>query len=140
MLEMMNMVCYQVIGCDTTISNAVHAGQLEVNVMMPVVSFNINFMIEILGNALKQVKERCVDGIEAVPERCRTYAEGSIGIATALSPYIGYCLAAEIAIEDVDQEKTLTEVIKERKLLTEEQIRKILDPAKMTEPGISGEG
>jgi aspartate ammonia-lyase len=138
MLEMMNMVCYQVIGCDTAISNAVHAGQLEVNVMMPVVSFNINFMIEILGNALKQVKERCVDGIEAVPERCRTYAEGSIGIATALSPYIGYRMAAEIAKEAVDQEKTLTEVIKERKLLTEEQIIKILDPAKMTEPGISG--
>jgi aspartate ammonia-lyase len=138
MLEMMNMVCYQVIGCDTAISNAVHAGQLEVNVMMPVISFNLNFMIEILGNALKQVKERCVDGIKAVPERCRTYAEGSIGIVTALSPYIGYLKAAEIAKEAVDQEKTIIEVIKERRLLTKAQIKKILDPARMTEPGISG--
>lgn len=137
-LEMMNMVCYQVIGCDTAISNAVQAGQLEVNVMMPVVSFNINFMIEILGNALKQVKERCVDGIQAFPERCRTYAEESIGIITALSPYIGYGKAAEVAKEAVDKEKTLIEVIEERKLLTKEQIRKILDPAKMTEPGIPG--
>jgi aspartate ammonia-lyase len=138
MLEMMNMVCYQVIGCDTAISNAVHAGQLEVNVMMPVISFNLNFMIEILGNALKQVKERCVDGIKAVPERCRSYAEGSIGIVTALSPYLGYLKAAEIAKEAVDQEKTIIEVIKERRLLTKAQIKKILDPARMTEPGVSG--
>jgi aspartate ammonia-lyase len=138
MLEMMNMVCYQVIGCDTTISNAVQAGQLEVNVMMPVISFNLNFMIVILGNALKQVKERCLDGIRAAPERCRIYAESSIGIATALSPYIGYRKAAEVAKEAVDQDKTLIEVIEEHKLLTKDQIRKILDPTKMTEPGIPG--
>jgi aspartate ammonia-lyase len=138
MLEMMNMVCYQVIGCDTTISNAVQAGQLEVNVMMPVISFNLNFMIVILGNALKQVKERCLDGIRAAPERCRIYAESSIGIATALSPYIGYRKAAEVAQEAVDQDKTLIEVIEEHKLLTKDQIRKILDPTKMTEPGIPG--
>jgi aspartate ammonia-lyase len=138
MLEMMNMVCYQVIGCDTTISYAVQAGQLELNVMMPVISFNLNFIIEILGNALKQVKERCVEGIVADPDRCRAYAEGSIGIVTALSPYIGYGTAAEIAKEAVDKEKTVMEIIEERRLLTKEQIGNILNPAKMTEPGIAG--
>jgi aspartate ammonia-lyase len=132
MLEMMNMVCYQVIGCDTTICNAVHAGQLEVNVMMPVISFNLNFMIDILGNALKQVKDKCVDGIKAVPERGKTYAEGSIGIVTVLSPYIGYLKAAEIAKEAIDQGKTIIEVVEEKRLLTKGQIKKILDPAKMT--------
>lgn len=139
MLEMMNMVCYQIIGCDTVISYAVQAGQLELNVMMPVISFNINFMIEILANALVQVKERCVDGIEAIPERCRAYAEASIGIITALSPYIGYGKAAEIAKEAMDLEKTVMEVVNEKKLLTKEQIGEILDPAKMTEPGLSSE-
>ena len=139
MLEMMNMVCYQVIGGDTVISYAVQAGQLEVNVMMPVISFNLNFMIEILGNALKQVKERCVDGIKADAERCRAYAEGSIGIVTALSPYIGYSKAAEIAKEAIERGKTVIEVAQERGLLSKEQIRNILDPARMTEPGISGE-
>jgi len=138
MLEMMNMVCYQVIGSDTVISYAVQAGQLEVNVMMPVMSFNLNFMIEILGNALKQVKERCVDGIKADAERCRAYAEGSIGIVTALSPYIGYNDAAEIAKEAIERGKTVIEVAEEQGLLSKEQIRDILDPAGMTEPGISG--
>jgi len=137
-LEMMNMVCYQVIGCDTAICNAVHAGQLEVNVMMPVMSFNINFMIEILGKALIQVKEKCIDGIQAFPERCKNYAELSIGLATALSPYIGYRKAAEIAKEAMDQEKTIIEVIKEKGLLSKEQIERILEPGEMTEPGIPG--
>jgi aspartate ammonia-lyase len=136
MLEMMNMVSYQVMGCDLAICNAVHAGQLEVNAMMPVISFNLNFMIEILGNALRQVKEKCIDGIKADQKKCKTYAEGSIGIVTVLSPHIGYLKAAEIAKEAMDREKTIIEVIKEKKLLTEEQIKKILDPAKMTEPGI----
>jgi aspartate ammonia-lyase len=139
MLEMMNMVCYQVVGCDSTVSNAVQAGQLELNVMMPVISFNINFMIEILGNALKQLKERCVDGIQAIPERCRHYAETSIGVITALSPYIGYRKAAEIAKEAMDKGKTIIEVIEKQKLLTKDQVREILDPTKMTEPGVLGE-
>jgi aspartate ammonia-lyase len=79
-----------------------------------------------------------VDGIKADAERCRAYAEGSIGIVTALSPYIGYSKAAEIAKEAIKRGKTVTEVVEERGLLGKEQIKKILDPAGMTEPGISG--
>jgi len=134
MLEMMNMVCYQVIGCDLAVSTAVQAGQLELNVMMPVVSFNLCFMIKILGNSLREVKERCIEGIQANAEHCRMYAEASIGLATALSPAIGYLRAAEVAKEALEKGKTLVEVVEEKGLLSKEELREILDPTKMTEP------
>ena len=76
---------------------AVQAGQLELNVMMPVIAFNMNFSIMIFGNALKILKEKCVDGITANADRCRHYAESSMGLATALNAFIGYAQAAEIA-------------------------------------------
>ncbi|NIM89794.1 MAG: aspartate ammonia-lyase [Candidatus Aminicenantes bacterium] len=135
MLEMMNMVCFQVIGCDLAVSTAVQAGQLELNVMMPVIAFNLSFMIQILGNSFREVKTRCIDGIQADDERCRRYAESSLGLVTALSPYIGYSKAAEVAIEALKTGKSLTEVVEERGLLNKERLREILDPAKMTEPG-----
>ncbi|MBD3414852.1 MAG: aspartate ammonia-lyase [Candidatus Aminicenantes bacterium] len=138
-LEMMNMVGFQVMGCDTVVITAAQAGQLEVNVMMPVIAFNVNFMIEILGNALRQVKGRCVDGIKADPETCRAYAEKSMGMATALSPYIGYQKAAEIAKEALSQKKTLIQVVEEKNLLSREQIKRILDPENMTKPGVAGQ-
>ncbi len=134
MLEMMNMVCYQVIGCDLAISGAVQAGQLELNVMMPVVSFNLNFMIQIMGNALREVKRRCIDGIRANTERCKMYAEESMGIVTALSPYIGYARSAEVAKEALDRGKSLKDIILEKGWLDKEQIEGILDPKSMTEP------
>ncbi|MBS3819889.1 aspartate ammonia-lyase [bacterium] len=138
-LEMMNMVGYQVMGCDTAVMSAAHAGQLEVNVMMPIISFNINLSIEILGNALVQVKKRCVEGIKVNPERARAYAESSTGIAAALSPHIGYRKSAEIAKEALASNKTIIQVMKEKKLFTEKQIKEILDPEKMTEPGVAGQ-
>jgi aspartate ammonia-lyase len=138
MLEMMNMVCYQVIGSDQVICGAAQAGQLELNVMMPVIAFNLNFMIEIFSNALIQLKTQCLNGISANVQRCRNYAESSIGIATALSPYIGYIKASQLAKEAQEKEKTVVEIVQEKGLLTEEQIKEILDPSKMTEPGIPG--
>jgi aspartate ammonia-lyase len=138
MLEMMNMVCYQVIGCDLVISGAVQAGQLELNVMMPVMAFNLIFMIQIMGNALKQLKEKCIDGIKANVEQCRMYAESSMGLATALSPYLGYDRVAELAKEAFRTGKSLVEVIEEKAVFNKEEIRKILDLKRMTEPGISG--
>lgn len=138
MLEMMNMVCYQVIGCDLVISGAVQAGQLELNVMMPVMAFNLIFMIQIMGNALKQLKEKCIDGIKANVEQCRMYAESSMGLATALSPYLGYDRVAELAKEAFRTGKSLVEVIEEKAVFSKEEIRKILDLKRMTEPGISG--
>lgn len=138
MLEMMNMVCYQVIGCDLAICGAVQAGQLELNVMMPVVSFNLNFMIQIMGNALKQVKRKCIDGIQADVDKCKMYAEKSLGLATALSPHIGYDRAAEVVKEALDKGKTLMEVVLEKGWLDKKRMEEILDPKKMTEPRIPG--
>lgn len=138
MAEMLNMVMFQVIGNDLTIAMAVQAGQLELNVMMPVMIFNLLQSIEILKNSLKVFKERCVDGIMANPERCQHYAERSLGLATALNPYIGYSAAAEIAKEAFRTGRSIMELVREKKLLPEEEITKILDPYAMTEPGIPG--
>jgi aspartate ammonia-lyase len=132
MLEMMNMVCYQVIGCDAAISGAVQAGQLELNVMMPVIYFNLSFMIQIMGNALKQVKNRCIDGIQANVERCEMYVKKSLGLAAALSPHIGYDRATKLVNEALVQDKTLTEMILEKGWLDKKRIEEILNPKKMT--------
>ena len=133
-LEMTNQVCFQVIGCDTTISYAVQAGQLELNVMMPVMSFNLNFMIMILGNAIKALEEKCVRGITANEKRCAQYAESSMGLATALNPFIGYASAAEVAKESLKTGKTLIQIIREKKILSEEEIARVMNPVNMTEP------
>lgn len=135
MLEMLNMVCYQVIGCDLAVSCASQAGQLEINVMMPVIVFNLDFMIRILSQALKEVKKRCIDGIKADRERCRRYAEESLALVTALSPAIGYEKAADLAKKALDSKKTLREIIEIEGLLSSEDLNVLLDPRKMTEPG-----
>ena len=135
--EMVNMVCYQVMGCDTTIAAAVQAGQLELNVMMPVMSFNLNFSIQIFGNALRTLNDKCVKGIKANKKRCLEYAERSMGLAAALNPYIGYSKAAEVAKEALRLRKTLIQVIREKNILSEAQIAKIMNPITMTQPGNS---
>jgi len=137
MLEMLNMVCYQIIGCDGVIAGAAQAGQLELNVMMPVIVYNLDFMIRILANALKEVRVRCVDGIEADVERCRQYAERSQSLVTALIPHIGYAKAAEVARSAFEERTTLREVLEREGLLTGENLDNILNPFKMTEPGVA---
>ncbi len=134
MLEMLNMVCFQVIGCDTAVSLAVQAGQLELNVMMPVIAFNLLFMLRILGNALPVVKSRCIEGIQADPARCQYFAEESIGLMTALSPHLGYEAASEIAKEAVARGMGLVELIIERGLYTANELSRLLDPGRMTGP------
>jgi len=136
MLEMLNQVCCQVIGCDLTVSVAVQAGQLELNVMMPVVAANLLFMITILSNALRAVRVRCINGIKADAERCRGFAESSLGLATALSPLIGYAAAADVARESVRTGRSLVAIVRERGLLDARVLARVLDPAAMTEPGI----
>ena len=138
MLEMLNMVCYQVFGSDLVVSGAAQAGQLELNVMMPVIAFNLDFMITILANALKEVRSRCIQGIVANSERCREYAQQSLGIVTALSPHIGYLRSAEVASQALREGKSLFEVLESKNYLSKESIEAILDPWKMTEPGIPG--
>jgi aspartate ammonia-lyase len=138
MLEMLNQVCCQVIGCDTAVAAAVQAGQLELNVMMPVVAFNLLFMMIILANSLREVRSRALEGIRADATRCRMYAEASLGLATAVAPLIGYAAAAEVAEESRRTNRPLTAILRERGILDEATLSRLLDPATLTEPGRPG--
>ena len=133
MAEMLNMVCFQTIGCDTTIIMAAQAGQLELNVMMPVVAFNLLHEIQILTNAIHVFTRKCVDGITVNQQRCQFYAENSMSIVTILNPIIGYETAAEIANEYLSSNKSIREIILERTLLTDNELEKVLDLKEMTE-------
>jgi fumarate hydratase class II len=134
--EMINMVCFQVIGCDTTVLMAAQAGQLELNVMMPVVAFNLLHEIEILRTSCKVFNDFCLKGLTANAERCQFYAENSTSVVTVLNPHIGYMKAAEIAKEYLKSGKPIRQLVLEKGLLTEEQLNKVFDLRGMTEPGI----
>jgi len=138
MAEMLNMVCFQVLGNDHAVSQAAQAGQLELNVMMPVISHNLLFSIEILTNAVRAFSDRCVRGIAVDRERCRLFAERSRALVTALSSHIGYQKAAELAKEVLDSGKTLREIVLERDLMDEEELDRVLNLKGMTKPGIPG--
>ena len=131
--EMTGMVCFQVMGNDTTIAAAAQAGQLELNVMMPVIAFNLLMSLTILNNALTVLRERCVEGITANEERCRWYVEHSVSLVTALNPKIGYARAAEIAKRAMARGKTIREIIEEEGLLTPEELAEVMDTRAMTE-------
>jgi aspartate ammonia-lyase len=137
--EMVNQVCYQVIGCDVTIAAASEAGQLELNVMMPVIAWNALHMSTILRESMKALRIRCVDGIEADVERCRELLERSTAVATALSPYLGYAKTAEIAKEAVKTGRSIRELVLEHGLIDPRRLDDILSAENMTRPGIAGE-
>lgn len=132
--EMLNMVCFQVIGNDTTICLAAQAGQLELNVMMPVIAHNLLQSIEILTNAINVFTNKCVKGIKANKQKCLEYAKKSTAIVTVLTPKIGYDKAAELAKEALKKDKTIIEVAKEKKILSEKEIKRIFDWKKLTKP------
>ncbi|MCX7877056.1 MAG: aspartate ammonia-lyase [Ignavibacteria bacterium] len=136
MAEMMNQVLYQVMGNHQTVMMCSQAGQLELNVMMPVMIFNIIWMIEIFRNALKVFDSKCVAGIKADKKKCREYAEKSISIVTALNPIIGYAKAAEIAKESVKTGRSIMDVIRSKKIMSEKELNKVLDLMKLTKPGL----
>ncbi len=136
MAEMMNQVLYQVMGNHHTVAMCSQAGQLELNVMMPVMIFNIVWMIEILKNGLKAFDEKCVSGLKADKKKNREYAEKSISIVTALNPIIGYMKAAEIAKEAVKTRRSIMDVIREKNLMPEKELNKVLDLMKLTKPGL----
>jgi aspartate ammonia-lyase len=138
MPEVLNMVAFQVVGNDLTVALAVQAGQLELNVMMPAMIYNVLQSMEILKNTLEVFRSRCVEGITADAAHCEHYALESVGIATALNRHIGYAAAAEVAKESMRTGKSIYQIVVERKLLDSEQLRSILDPRAMTEPGIPG--
>jgi aspartate ammonia-lyase len=134
MPEMAAMVAFQAVGADLATAMAVQGGQLELNVMMPAMAWNVLHSAEILKNAMRALGEKCVDGIKANPDRCRYYAHATVSTAAALNPYIGYAAAAEIAKESVKTGRPVPEIALEKKLLDESLLKKILDPWRMTEP------
>jgi len=136
--EMTGMVAFQVVGNDAAVALAVQAGQLELNVMMPLMAHDALQSAEILANACRVFRRRCVEGITASEARCRDYAARSLGLATALNPIIGYAAAAEVAKEAVATGRTIADVVRERKILPERALARILDPVAMTEPGMPG--
>jgi aspartate ammonia-lyase len=132
--ELAAMVSFQVVGNDVAVAMAVQAGQLELNVMMPTMAYGVLQSITIMTNMLRQLTEKCIAGITANDSRCNFYVQATVSLATALNPYIGYAKAAEVAKESVATGKSIIDIVRERKLLSEGQIKEILDPVRMTEP------
>jgi len=132
--ELAAMVSFQVMGNDVAVAMAVQAGQLELNVMMPTMAYSVLQSITILTNMLRQFTDKCVAGITANSNRCNFYVQATVSLATALNPYVGYAKAAEVAKESVATGRSIIDIVRERKLLSEEEIKEILDPARMTEP------
>jgi aspartate ammonia-lyase len=138
--EMVNQVCFQVIGCDTTVCLAAEAGQLELNVMMPVIAWNAIHASTILRQSMHALRVRTVEGIVADVERCRELLDRSTAVATALSPYIGYARTAAIAKEAVRTGRPIRELVLEQGLMDQRQLDRVLSAEAMTRPGIAGEG
>jgi aspartate ammonia-lyase len=126
------MVCFRVIGSDLTVSMAAEGGQLQLNVFEPVIAACIFEAQTMFANAVRTLRVHCVDGITANPEVCRHYVEYSIGTVTALNPVIGYERSTELAAEPMKTGRGILELIREKKILTEQQIAEVLDPVAMT--------
>jgi len=137
--EMVNMVCYQVLGSDVTIAAATEAGQLELNVMMPVIAHNLLFTMRILTSASGVFAERCVEGIEADRAQCEYWLERSPALVTALAPRIGYAEAAKLAKEAVAKHVTVRQLVMEKGVLKGKDLEAVLDLLAMTELGVPGE-
>jgi aspartate ammonia-lyase len=137
--EMVNQVCFQVMGCDMTVALACEAGQLELNVMMPVIAWNALHASTILRESITVFRTRCIEGITANEERARELLDRSTAMATALSPYIGYAATAELAKESVSTGRSIRELVLARGLLDQVRLDRILSPDAMTRGGIVGE-
>ena len=138
MAEVVNQVAFQVQGNDFTIALACGAGQLELNVMEPVIVFNLLQSLDILRNVMKVFRERCVDGITANEGRCRDMVENSVGLVTAINPHVGYDVASMVAKEAIVNGRSVREIVTEKGVLSNEELDVILNPYEMTRPGIAG--
>jgi aspartate ammonia-lyase len=136
--EMVNQVCYQALGLDTTVAMASEAGQLELNVMMPVMTHNMVFALVITGNASRAFAEKCIDGIEADEAQCAYWLERSPALVTALAPKIGYAESAKLAKEAIASGLTVKELVVRKQLLAGAELDEILDLRAMTELGVPG--
>ena len=136
--EVVNQVAFNIIGNDVTITMAAEAGQLELNAFEPIIFYNLFESIETLTYAVKTLVDNCITGITANKEHCRSQVENSIGVITAICPYVGYETAANIAKEALRTGRQVRDLILEKGLMDEEQLDTVLDPYTMTEPGILG--
>lgn len=131
--EMTSMVSFQIMGYDSAIALAAQGGQLELNVMMPLVAYDLIHGIEILGNTLQTLTDRCLKEIKAQRDRCQNYAEASLALVTALNPHIGYLNAAALAKESLETGKSLRELVLEKNLMTEEALAQVLNLEDMSQ-------
>ena len=132
MPEMLNMVCFQILGHLESVERGAQAGQLELNVMMPLIIFNILMSHRIFETGLRIFTEKCIRGITANEDRCHHFSERSAALVTALNPYIGYLKAAQVAKEVLRSHKSIREIVLEQKLMTETELKKALDLEAMT--------
>jgi aspartate ammonia-lyase len=131
MAECLNMVAFQVVGNDLAVSFAVQAGQLELNVMTPLIMHNMLFSIQLLSNYLPVFRRKCVDGIRVDEKRCAGYLEKNPALATLLSPHIGYMEASKIAKQAVEQGRSVKEIALEKGLFKPQELERILDPKRL---------
>jgi len=136
--EMVNQVCFQVVGLDACVAAAAEHGQLELNVMMPVIAFNVLLAEHILGTASRTLAEKCIAGIEANVAQCAYWVERSAALATALAPQIGYAKAAELSKRSVKEGVLIRDLVKREHVLPDAEIDEVLDLRKMTEIGVPG--
>ena len=134
--EVVNQVAFNIIGNDVTITMAAEAGQLELNAFEPIIFYCMFQSIDTLAYAVRTFVNNCITGITANEERCRYLVENSVGVITAICPYVGYQKAADIAKQAMKTGESVRSLILKEQLLNEEELDRILDPVNMTEPGI----
>lgn len=129
--EVVNQIAFKVIGNDLTVTMAAEAGQLQLNVMEPVIAQSIFESMMMLENGMKTLKYRCIDGITANEKKCREYVENSIGLVTALNPYLGYERSTEIAKDALEHNRSVYDLVLERGYMTQEELDEVLNPVNM---------
>jgi aspartate ammonia-lyase len=132
--EVVNQIAFRVIGNDLTVTLAAEAGQLELNVMEPVIAQSILESMALLGNGMRTLRERCVTGITANAGRCRSMVERSIGLVTGLNPILGYDVCTEVAREAAKANRGVYELVLEKKLLSRDELDALLAPESMVKP------
>ena len=132
--EVVNQVAFRVIGNDLTLTMAAEAGQLQLNVMEPILAFSLFESMRMLTAAINTLTSRCIVGITANVEHCREMVEGSIGVVTAILPAVGYKKATEVAQIALETGKSVREILREKAWLTEAQLEEVLSPDSMTKP------
>lgn len=136
--EVVNQIAFKVIGNDLTVTMAAEAGQLELNVMEPVIVFSLFESIEMLKNGMETLSHRCIKGITANEKHCREMVENSIGLVTALNPYIGYEASSIVAAEALQTGRSVYELVLEKNLMTKNQLEQVLLPENMITPKVMG--